>query len=85
MASVTPKQAQPIKIGFRVEAVREIRKIPRPKLAADLGIDRSTVPIVAHFVTAPRDLNATAAALGVEPSAFFAPEITRRLTSRRAA
>ena len=73
-----------IKIGHRVERVRLARKVSRPKLAERLGLDRSTVTKWATEGTTPRDLNAVADALDVEPSAFFDPTVTRAL-SRKAA
>ena len=73
-----------IKIGHRVEAVSKARKMPRPRLAALLDLDRSPVTKWATEGTAPRDLNATAEALGVEVAAFFAASVTRAL-SRKAA
>jgi transcriptional regulator with XRE-family HTH domain len=77
------RASKPIPIGHRVEHVRAERGVSRSKLALDLGLDRSTVTKWATDGTTPRDLNAVAAALGVDPSAFFAPDVTEALSGKR--
>lgn len=75
---------EPIKIGHRVDHVRQQVGKSVTELAAEMDLDRSTVTKWRTEGTSPRDLNAVAAALGVEPAAFFAPAVTKALSKRAA-
>lgn len=76
---VRNKITEPIKIGHRVDLVRQRLGKSVTELADEMGLDRSTVTKWRTEGTAPRDLNAVAAALGVDVASFFAPSVTKAL------
>ena len=61
---------------------------PPPAIGAKVDLSwvmASDTSYAATDGTTPRDLNAVAAALGVDPSAFFADSVTKALSAKRAA
>lgn len=82
--AVRNKITDPIKIGHRVDHVRKRVGKSVTALADEMDLDRSTVTKWRTEGTSPRDLNAVAAALGVDVASFFAPSVTKALAKRAA-
>lgn len=74
-----------LKLGQRVDLVRESVGVSRTQLAKDLGLDRSTVTKWASGSASPRDIEAVAERLGVPVAVFFQPPSQRAPARRRRA